>query len=172
VPRQDSNKPRRMRRESIPSTGASLPPGFLVSAPISSTVKEAFLPLVQCRCPPSRPDLEVEFPITSQEVETFCDVAFEEMIANPPPGGVSVHQAASIAMYTMDTKIYRVLNAWGNEANRTAAQMAPVALAYRMLVEALHSLPASYKYRGRGVRILSLADPPSSTSSSSESAGR
>jgi len=79
--------------------------------------------------------------------------------ADDRPQGVSDDDLLAIGAFTLESSIYKLLNAWGNMSNRNVEDMKCVAPYLKFLIDALRRLPECYRYRGFGVRVLDASIP-------------
>jgi hypothetical protein len=146
------------------STGPSLPAGWLLAIPAArcATADKAIAPLAYAVAPPDRLDLETDLPIPAEYLEAQARAVRDEMTRCPPPasptGPIDIEHATMIGLYTVDGPIYSAMNAWGFHAGRNVRDMAPVAPAYKLLLQALYACD-HLLYRGPAVRILDASRP-------------
>jgi len=126
----------------------TLPPDFL-SLIDSKPIEECLLHLVGC--PEYRPDLiETAKNTTEQYILHQIEIIKTLLIdSEDRPEGISDDDLLAISAYTLESSIYKLVNAWGNMGD-----MKYVAPYLKFLLEALRRLPESYRYQGFGVRIL------------------
>jgi len=133
----------------------TLSPHFL-SLIDSKPIEECLLQLVGCPVPEYRPDLiETAKNTTEQYILHQIEVIKTLLIdSDDRPQGISDDDLLAISAYTLESSIYKLVNAWGNMPSRNMDDMKFVAPYLKFLLEALRRLPESYRYQGFGVRIL------------------
>jgi len=75
------------------------------------------------------------------------------------PEDISDDDLLAICAFTLESSIYKLMNAWGNMSKRSAEDMKYVAPYFKFLLEALRRLPQKYRYKGYGVRVLNATIP-------------
>jgi len=140
------------------SANLTLPAGFLENIP-SQPIESCLLQFVGCPIPDYRPDLK-NLNLTEDYILQQIDLVKALLLeADDRPQGVSDDDLLAIGAFTLESSIYKLLNAWGNMSNRNVEDMKYVAPYLKFLIDALRRLPECYRYRGFGVRVLDASIP-------------
>ena len=112
------------------------------------------------RCPTGRPDLAAVAFSTPDVLSRIVTDVERHFAALPQAADVSLAAALIIGIYTKESAVYKLANAWGVHHDRTPQDMHFVAPFYRLL-EGLRSLPPRLHYHGPVVRVVKVDGVPS-----------
>ena len=140
--------------------GNSLPRMWLNALPSPPTARAAAVAMKGCIPPPSRPDLP-QHATTEEELLCAAIAVEEEMEENPPSSDIPKVSAEIVALYSLDSRLYKLANAWGSHPGRSVDAMGPVAPFFRCFLEGLYRLPQRMQYCGPAVRVMKVGAVPS-----------
>lgn len=139
---------------------SSLPAGWLMTVP-KLTALDSIMNFVHVSCPPNRLDLQHWIEATTPEyLQQQLQIIDYYLLQSPScPLDVDRDSLLLISSFTLESSIYKLLNAWTNRSQRTTEELKFCSPYLRNIIVALRSLPPKYHYEGFAVRVLNAAIP-------------